>query len=127
MPDTEKYVTDIAEPGQWDQGTPTINGPSVYGAGVGTKTRLPVPTTGRRPLLFSAEGLPEGLFINSKTGVIQGVAKEKKEATVRVMVNNDEGSDERVVKVISGGRLALTPPLGWNSWNVWGTSIDQQN
>ncbi|MBD3390628.1 MAG: alpha-galactosidase, partial [Chitinivibrionales bacterium] len=85
------------------------------------------PTTGRRPLLFSAEGLPEGLFINSKTGVIQGVAKEKKEATVRVMVNNDEGSDERVVKVITGGRLALTPPLGWNSWNVWGTSIDQQN
>jgi len=27
---------------------------------------------------------------------------------------------------IVGGehKLALTPPMGWNSWNVWGTSVD---
>ena len=23
-------------------------------------------------------------------------------------------------------KLALTPPMGWNSWNCWGLSVDQE-
>ncbi len=126
MADTNQFTTELAAIPAWNEGPPKIRGPLAFGAGLKTQTLLPVPTTGRRPLLFSADGFPEGLWIHSKTGVIQGKATEEKEATVKLMVNNDDGADERVVKVTTGGRLALTPPLGWNSWNTWATSIDEQ-
>ena len=25
-----------------------------------------------------------------------------------------------------GDRIALTPPMGWNSWNCWGLSVDDE-
>ncbi|MCX6566637.1 MAG: glycoside hydrolase family 27 protein, partial [Candidatus Aminicenantes bacterium] len=34
------------------------------------------------------------------------------------------GEDRRVLEIVIGPKIALTPPLGWNSWNVWGASVD---
>jgi alpha-galactosidase len=28
--------------------------------------------------------------------------------------------------IVCGNRLALTPPMGWNSWNCWGKAVSQE-
>ena len=39
-------------------------------------------------------------------------------------VSGPAGSDSRNIEIVSGKhKLALTPPMGWNSWNVWGTTV----
>jgi alpha-galactosidase len=31
------------------------------------------------------------------------------------------------LRIVAGkNALALTPPMGWNSWNVWGPAVDQE-
>src|SRR5688500_10105420 len=56
--------------------TPRINGPKVYGQRPGRPFLYTIPATGERPMTFSAEGLPEGLQLDEKTGRITGsVAK----------------------------------------------------
>ena len=39
-------------------------------------------------------------------------------------VSGPKGTDKRDITIVSGThKLAQTPPMGWNSWNVWGTSV----
>jgi len=45
---------------------------------------------------------------------------------VKFVAENEFGKDEVDLKIIVGEGLALTPPMGWNSWNVWGLSVDQE-
>ena len=52
--------------------TPHINGPKVYGARPGADFLYRIPTTGRRPITFSAQGLPKGLKLDPKSGIIRG-------------------------------------------------------
>ena len=49
--------------------TPRINGPSIYGQRPGRPFLHTIPATGDRPMTFSADGLPEGLSIDSETAV----------------------------------------------------------
>ena len=44
---------------------------------------------------------------------------------VDVTVSNRLGKASGQIAIVGGADvLALTPPLGWNSWNVWGGSVD---
>jgi alpha-galactosidase len=43
-----------------------------------------------------------------------------------VTARNSFGEDRRVMRIAVGSRIALTPPLGWNSWNAWGTAVDAE-
>src|SRR5881628_3021370 len=52
--------------------TPRINGPRVYGERPGRPFLYTIPATGERPMTFSADGLPDGLSLNGKTGRITG-------------------------------------------------------
>ena len=104
---------------------PRINGPRVYGARPGHDFLYRVPATGKRPLRYEAQGLPGSLKIDAHTGIISGKAPGKKgDYSVRFIVSNDLGSDTAVFVIKTGDLLALTPPMGWNSWNVWGLSVD---
>lgn len=103
---------------------PRINGPSVYGAGPGKPFLYKIPATGQKPLAFSVENLPPGLTADPFTGIIAGTAPDSGEYRVRFKVSNALGQDEREFSIITGRGLALTPPLGWNSWNCWGLSVD---
>lgn len=78
-------------------------------------------------MTFSAEGLPKGLKLNPETGRITG--RLRKSGTYRVMLTakNELGCDKRELRIISGDRIALTPPMGWNSWNCWGHDVTQQD
>jgi len=105
---------------------PRINGPMVFGANAGNQFLYRIPATGARPMKFSAKGLPEELTVFEETGLIRGKTPENGTYEVTLVAKNDHGKDEKKFKIIVGQGLALTPPLGWNSWNVWGLSVDQK-
>jgi alpha-galactosidase len=102
-----------------------IHGPDIVGTTPGRPFLFRIPATGEGTLTFNAQGLPEGLSIDSKTGVISGTVKAAGETTVTVSAKNERGGASREISIVAGEhKLALTPPLGWNSWNVWGLSVD---
>ncbi len=103
---------------------PKINGATVYGSRPGRPFLFLIPATGVRPLKYAAKNLPEGLLLDEKTGIIAGVPKVKGDFDVEITVENDFGKDVRNIQFAIGDQIALTPPMGWNSWNCWGLSVD---
>ncbi len=118
--DNSKYILTPPAPK-----TPRINGAKVFGARPGSKFLYRIPCTGERPMVFSAEGLPKGLKLDPTTGIITGVAKKKGTYPVKLTAKNALGSAQRDFTIKIGDELALTPPLGWSSWNCWGLLIDE--
>jgi len=105
---------------------PRINGPEVYGARPGNPFLFSISTSGKRPMKFNAKGLPEGLILDEKTGIITGSAEKRGTYDVSLKVENSMGSNEKTLRIKIGDQIALTPPLGWNSWNCWGLSVDSE-
>lgn len=118
--------TVLAEVQPWDQGPPRLTGPTLFGASARNPFFHPVSATGQRPIRFQAAGLPEGLGIDPETGIITGSPAGEGEVVVGITASNAHGSDSRELKIVIGAWLALTPPLGWNSWNVWAQHVDAQ-
>ncbi len=110
----EPYILTPAAPE-----TPLINNPKVYGATPGAEFIWSVMATGRRPMTYGAEGLPEGLVIDKNTGVISGKALRAGDYKVTLTAVNDLGKDKSEVTVKIGDRISLTPIMGWSSWNCW--------
>jgi len=105
---------------------PEIHAPRVTGATPGCAFLFRIPASGKRPMRFVAEGLPAGLTLDSETGIISGVLEEAGETDVKLAAANNHGLATSTLTIVGGHhKLALTPPMGWNSWNVWGTSVDQ--
>lgn len=104
---------------------PKINGAKVYGQRPGKPFLYKIAATGKEPLTYDAANLPSGLSINKKNGIISGTVNEKGEYTVAVTVKNKLGTAKENIKFVIGDLLALTPPMGWNSWNCWGLTVDQ--
>jgi len=105
--------------------SPRINGPAVVGVRPGSPAVHAVPTTGERPIRFSAACLPEGLKIDAATGRITGSVAKAGRYDVTLRASNAHGRTERKLRLVVGERIALTPPLGWNSWNCWGEKVDR--
>lgn len=120
------YRSELAAVDPWDQGPPRINGPAVVGAGSGAPFRHLIPTVGARPMAFTCDELPAGLTIGSQTGVISGRADTAGDHEVAITAANAHGRDERTLRIAIGRGLALTPPMGWNSWNCWGSDVTQE-
>jgi len=106
--------------------TPRINGPKVFGVRPGSPFLYSIPATGQRPMEFSADGLPAGLKLDAKTGHITGTLKDAGEHSVTFHAKNALGSAEKPFRIVVGEQIALTPPMGWNSWNCWAGAVDQQ-
>ena len=51
---------------------PRINGAKVVGVRPGSPFLFTIAATGERPLVYEAEGLPEGLHLDPATGIITG-------------------------------------------------------
>ncbi len=97
---------------------PKINGPKVYACGPKHPFLYRIPATGQRPIAFTAQGLPAGLSLDADLGIIRGAIAEKGEYRVMLGLQNSRGRAERPLKIVCGDRLALTPPMGWNSWYI---------
>ncbi|MBV8254105.1 MAG: NPCBM/NEW2 domain-containing protein [Chitinophaga sp.] len=105
---------------------PVIHAPYVYGARAGNPFLFTVPVSGEHPVSIKAVGLPEGLALNSKTGIITGKAAKNGTYKVVVTAQNSYGADTKELEIVIGEKIALTPPMGWNSWNVFGANINDQ-
>jgi alpha-galactosidase len=105
--------------------TPLINFPRITGATPGHPFQFQIPASGDAPLTYSARNLPAGLTLDAKTGVIRGALKADGRWDVPVRVQNAKGMSNAVLTIVGNkDALALTPPLGWNSWNVWAALVD---
>jgi hypothetical protein len=97
--------------------TPRIHGAKLYGARPGHPFLYRIPSTGLRPVHFSAVGLPPSLKIDGATGIISGNAPPTAgECPVTLKAVNSRGSATRSFKIVVGDQLGLTPQMGWNGW-----------
>ena len=103
---------------------PAIHGPRIVGATPGRPFLFLIPATGEAPLEFSARNLPAGLSLDSRTGIITGALQRPGTTAVELEVKGPRGSARRTLTIIGGDhKLALTPPMGWSSWNIWGPMV----
>jgi alpha-galactosidase len=103
---------------------PRVNGPVVFGVRPGSPFLYSIPATGTRPLAFAADGLPVGLRLDPATGRITGVLSQRGEYRVTLRARNALGTSAKPFRIVVGDEIALTPPMGWNSWNCWGEQVD---
>jgi alpha-galactosidase len=100
---------------------PAIHGPRITGATPGHPFLFLIPATGAGPLNYSAKDLPAGLTLDPQTGIISGALKEDGRWVAQLEVSGTKGVARRKLVIVGGKhKLALTPPMGWNSWYVWG-------
>ena len=125
--------------------TPRINGANVFGVRPGSPFLYTIPATGDRPMTFSAKNLPAGLKVDSKTGRITGSLQGGKAApanakggyllshqpsavgtyVVTLVAKNALGTAEKKFRIVVGDQIALTPPMGWNSWNCFAQAVTE--
>jgi alpha-galactosidase len=104
--------------------TPRINGPTVFGARPGHPFLYHLPVTGDRPMTYSAQGLPDGLILDKSTGNITGTVASAGTYKVTFTASNALGKESKMISLIIGPTICLTPPMGWNSWNCFAAHID---
>jgi alpha-galactosidase len=97
---------------------PRINGPLVYGVRPGSPFLYRIPCTGERPINFSAKNLPDGLTLDAQSGIITGKILDAGTNRVTLTAKNSHGKTTREFRIVAGSTLALTPPMGWNSWYI---------
>ena len=104
--------------------TPRINGPKLFGVRPGSPFLYTIPTTGERPMQYRVDGLPEGLALDAGSGQITGTLKKAGEYKVVLHAKNHRGAAEKKFRIVVGEQIALTPPMGWNSWNCLAGAVD---
>jgi alpha-galactosidase len=108
--------------------SPRINGASVFGARPGHPFFFHLPVTGKRPITYSAEGLPDGLTLDSTNGNVTGSVAKAGDYPVIFSVTGpieDKSPARRTIHFVIGDTICLTPPMGWNSWNCFAGNIDE--
>ena len=107
-----------------DPPEPEFHGPRVVGGTPGKPFLFKVPFTGKGAVALSADSLPEGLRM-ADDGIISGVLPPAGEYHVALRASNVYGKVTRILRIISGEhKLALTPQMGWNSWNAYDVKND---
>ena len=115
------YILTPAAPPQ-----PRINGASVFGVRPGSPFLFTIPATGERPMTFSAQHLPKGLRLDPATGSITGHLDKPGEFQVTLRAKNGLGQAEKPFRIVCGDQIALTPPMGWNSWNCFAHAVTEE-
>lgn len=105
---------------------PRYNGPTIYGARPGSPIIFKLAVSGEKPMRYSVRGLPQGVTVDESHGVLSGCVKKAGTYYLTVVAENARGRVEQPFTLEIGDRIALTPPMGWNSWNCWGTSVSEE-
>ena len=106
---------------------PRLNGARVYGVRPGHPVLWRVAASGARPMRFSVSKLPRGLAFDAATGIFTGSIAARGDHDVTVRAENAAGRAERTLTFRVGDRIALTPPMGWNSWNCFYGMVKDKN
>lgn len=105
---------------------PRINGPAILGARPRSPILYYIPVTGNRPMEYAARNLPHGLAVDSATGILSGHVTSIGEYDIILEARNALGAAKKSFRIVVGDTIALTPPMGWNSWNCWGGEVSQE-
>jgi hypothetical protein len=104
---------------------PQINGAKIFGVRPGSPFLFKIAASGEKPIQYEVKNLPQGLVVNPETGIIIGALQKEGQYKMTLLAKNTKGQAEREFTVKVGDVLALTPPMGWNSWNCWGMSVTE--
>jgi len=115
-----KYILTPAAPAE-----PRFNTTPLYGVRPGSPIHFRFGVSGVRPMQFSSADLPKGLTLNPDNGALSGSLEKAGSYTFTVKAKNAKGEQTQKFTIRCGSKIALTPPMGWNSWNCWGLSVTQ--
>jgi alpha-galactosidase len=107
--------------------TPRILGARVIGATPGSPFLHTVSATGQAPLKFAATDLPSGLSIDASSGTISGTAPAAGSYPINITASNSAGSASATLTLNAGSTLALTPPMGWNSYDSFSANVKESD
>lgn len=117
--------TEIAKASPFE-GAPKINNAKVYGASSKKPLLIKICATGKRPLGYSAENLPDGLSLEN--GIISGAVSCEGIYDIKVTVSNELGTAEETLTLeIKENAVQLTPLMGFTSWNAFGFGVTQED
>jgi len=105
---------------------PRINGAKIFGVRPGSSVLFTIAATGDRPMEFSAENLPDGTLIDSEKGFITGSVQKPGTYHITLKAQNNLGTDEKELRLVVGDEIALTPPMGCNTWGGLGPFVDEK-
>lgn len=120
-------TTDISISTAAPPATPRILGAMVIGSTPASPLLYTISATGQAPLTFAATGLPSGISIDATSGTISGTTPAAGSYPINLTVTNSAGSASATLTLTSGSTLALTPPMGWNSYDSFGANVTEKD
>ena len=106
------------------EGEPKINNSQIFGASPKKPLIIRICASGKRPMTYGAENLPDGLRLNGN--VITGSALAEGEYKIKLVCENELGRCEKYITLeIGEGKVQLTPLMGFTSWNAFGYEVTQ--
>ena len=105
--------------------TPRFNTPAVFGVRPGSPVVFRFGVSGEKPIRITSSNLPAGLNLTEE-GVLSGSIQRPGDLTFTVTAENAKGREQQQFTLKVGSQIALTPPMGWNSWNCWALSVSQE-
>ena len=110
-----------------EKAEPQFNGAEVWGVRPGHPVIFRVPVSGVRPMTFSAKGLPAGVTFDATRGIIGGTAPlSVGDYPIVVTASNAKGTASKTIVLKVGDTICLTPPMGWNSWNIYAGAVTDE-
>lgn len=108
---------------------PRINGARVIGVRPGSPVFHKIAVTGEEPLEISVKIPPTapGLKFDPATRMVSGSVADAGVHVLEIKAANGFGEASGRLAVKAGGSIALTPPMGWNSWNCFGREVSAEN
>ncbi len=105
---------------------PRFNGAKVFGVRPGSPIQYTLAVAGRRPMTFTAEGLPEGAHFDSRKGLVTGNVAQRGTYKVKLCAENAAGKAECELKLVVGDAFSLAPPMGCNTWGGLGPFVSEK-
>jgi alpha-galactosidase len=102
---------------------PQFNGARMVGIRPGSPFLYSLAVTGAQPMTFTVDRLPAGLKFDDATGIINGAIAKAGNYTIRARAKNSAGRADTEVRIVCGDKIALLPPMGWNSYDAFGDSV----
>ena len=107
-------------------GAPKINLASVFGASPNKPFLLRIPVTGKRPIRYGAQNLPDGLTL--RDNIITGQVSDAGIYKIVLTAENALGKAEKPINLeIQPNHVIITPLLGFTSWNAFASRVTQQD
>ncbi len=103
---------------------PGVYGPQIFGCTPKKPFFQRIWATGKEPFKFTADRLPKGLQLDTEGGLITGQIEASGNYDFSIGVSNAKGKTVVPMSIVCGDhKLAQTPPMGWNAWNVFGETV----